>query len=281
MARQPSRRKIIWLENRDAGTKFKADSWEPKTTRAHVNLCKTWCVATNGRRSKWSAGLCDFARLASAWVPNVSNLGLAWYVCHSTGFQVQITWSYDPIWRHQVSLTAKAPFTQYAIECQFKHQNGCVENVRWFVFATCSWISQHIVDAVVSKAFPTTLFPVTSVVYVISIIFSHVFHVSLQKVVEEINRTAFVTSPYPVILSIENHCCLNQQRKVAEIFEVGVTNPLFITGMIELACRIIVVVGNIWRKALQKLPARSNLLSYVRFTFSLALAAQIQNSDQK
>ncbi|GAV09846.1 hypothetical protein RvY_19319 [Ramazzottius varieornatus] len=51
--------------------------------------------------------------------------------------------------------------------------------------------------------------------------------VPLKKVVEEINRSAFVTSPYPVILSIENHCCLAQQRKVAEIFEEGFGDKLF------------------------------------------------------
>lgn len=38
--------------------------------------------------------------------------------------------------------------------------------------------------------------------------------------VEAINRTAFVTSPYPVILSIENHCSLPQQAKMAQIFQV-------------------------------------------------------------
>lgn len=38
--------------------------------------------------------------------------------------------------------------------------------------------------------------------------------------VDVINRYAFVTSPYPVILSIENHCSLAQQARMAEIFEV-------------------------------------------------------------
>ncbi|OQV16067.1 1-phosphatidylinositol 4,5-bisphosphate phosphodiesterase epsilon-1 [Hypsibius exemplaris] len=51
--------------------------------------------------------------------------------------------------------------------------------------------------------------------------------VPLKKVVDEINRAAFVTSPYPVILSIENHCCLAQQRKVAEIFEEVFGDKLF------------------------------------------------------
>lgn len=38
--------------------------------------------------------------------------------------------------------------------------------------------------------------------------------------VDSINRFAFVSSPYPVILSIENHCSLVQQARMAEIFEV-------------------------------------------------------------
>ncbi|KAK7919592.1 hypothetical protein WMY93_010876 [Mugilogobius chulae] len=40
-----------------------------------------------------------------------------------------------------------------------------------------------------------------------------------QDVVEAVNRSAFVTSDMPVILSIENHCSLPQQRKMAEIFK--------------------------------------------------------------
>ncbi|KAL1506208.1 hypothetical protein ABEB36_005610 [Hypothenemus hampei] len=38
-------------------------------------------------------------------------------------------------------------------------------------------------------------------------------------VVETINKNAFVTSPYPVILSIENHCSLQQQNRMAHIFQ--------------------------------------------------------------
>lgn len=43
----------------------------------------------------------------------------------------------------------------------------------------------------------------------------------LQCVVDAINRSAFVNSPYPVVLSIENHCCLQQQAKMAQIFTVN------------------------------------------------------------
>ncbi|XP_051523152.1 1-phosphatidylinositol 4,5-bisphosphate phosphodiesterase epsilon-1-like [Myxocyprinus asiaticus] len=43
--------------------------------------------------------------------------------------------------------------------------------------------------------------------------------IPFKDVVEAINRTAFVNSEMPVILSIENHCSLPQQRKMAEIFK--------------------------------------------------------------
>lgn len=42
-----------------------------------------------------------------------------------------------------------------------------------------------------------------------------------QEVVEAIDRNAFITSDMPIIISIENHCSLPQQRKMAEIFKVG------------------------------------------------------------
>lgn len=44
--------------------------------------------------------------------------------------------------------------------------------------------------------------------------------IPFRSVVEAINRSAFVTSPYPVILSIENHCSLPQQARMAHIFQV-------------------------------------------------------------
>lgn len=45
--------------------------------------------------------------------------------------------------------------------------------------------------------------------------------VSFKTVVEVINESAFVSSPYPVILSIENRCSLPQQVKMAQIFTVS------------------------------------------------------------
>ncbi|KAG7325526.1 hypothetical protein KOW79_011842, partial [Hemibagrus wyckioides] len=44
--------------------------------------------------------------------------------------------------------------------------------------------------------------------------------IPFKDVVEAINRSAFVNSEMPVILSIENHCSLPQQRKMAEIFKM-------------------------------------------------------------
>ncbi|CAG9772903.1 unnamed protein product [Ceutorhynchus assimilis] len=43
--------------------------------------------------------------------------------------------------------------------------------------------------------------------------------ISFTSVVETIHKNAFVTSPYPVILSIENHCSLPQQARMAHIFQ--------------------------------------------------------------
>uniref|UniRef100_A0A8D9BY52 Phosphoinositide phospholipase C n=2 Tax=Cacopsylla melanoneura TaxID=428564 RepID=A0A8D9BY52_9HEMI len=43
--------------------------------------------------------------------------------------------------------------------------------------------------------------------------------ISFRSVVEAINKSAFITSPYPVILSIENHCSLQQQARMALIFQ--------------------------------------------------------------
>ncbi|XP_076030317.1 1-phosphatidylinositol 4,5-bisphosphate phosphodiesterase epsilon-1-like isoform X2 [Oratosquilla oratoria] len=42
--------------------------------------------------------------------------------------------------------------------------------------------------------------------------------IPFKSVVETINQSAFVTSPYPVVLSIENHCSVPQQARMANIF---------------------------------------------------------------
>lgn len=43
--------------------------------------------------------------------------------------------------------------------------------------------------------------------------------IPFSAVVETIDRNAFITSPYPIILSIENHCSLQQQTRMAQIFQ--------------------------------------------------------------
>ncbi|KAM3592601.1 uncharacterized protein V6R79_021845 [Siganus canaliculatus] len=43
--------------------------------------------------------------------------------------------------------------------------------------------------------------------------------IPFKDVVEAVNRSAFVNSDMPVVLSIENHCSLPQQRKMADIFK--------------------------------------------------------------
>ncbi|XP_070541587.1 1-phosphatidylinositol 4,5-bisphosphate phosphodiesterase epsilon-1-like isoform X2 [Ptychodera flava] len=43
--------------------------------------------------------------------------------------------------------------------------------------------------------------------------------ISFKEVVESIDRAAFMTSEYPVILSIENHCSIQQQTRMAQIFK--------------------------------------------------------------
>ncbi|XP_006831223.1 PREDICTED: 1-phosphatidylinositol 4,5-bisphosphate phosphodiesterase epsilon-1 isoform X2 [Chrysochloris asiatica] len=43
--------------------------------------------------------------------------------------------------------------------------------------------------------------------------------IPFKEVVEAIDRSAFISSDLPIIISIENHCSLPQQRKMAEIFK--------------------------------------------------------------
>lgn len=58
--------------------------------------------------------------------------------------------------------------------------------------------------------------------------------IPFKAVVEAINKSAFVASPYPVILSIENHCSLVQQARMAFIFQVRGTVFFVITQSLPL-----------------------------------------------
>ena len=51
-------------------------------------------------------------------------------------------------------------------------------------------------------------------------------------VVKTIKEHAFTSSAYPVILSIEDHCSLTQQRKMAKIFE-DIFGSMLLTTSIE------------------------------------------------
>lgn len=42
-------------------------------------------------------------------------------------------------------------------------------------------------------------------------------YIFIADVIRAIAEYGFVTSPYPVVLSIENHCCLEQQKVLAKI----------------------------------------------------------------
>ncbi|KPP79148.1 1-phosphatidylinositol 4,5-bisphosphate phosphodiesterase epsilon-1-like [Scleropages formosus] len=57
--------------------------------------------------------------------------------------------------------------------------------------------------------------------------------IPFKDVVEAVNRTAFTNSKMPVILSIENHCSLPQQRKMAEIFKTVFGNKLVTKFLFE------------------------------------------------
>ncbi|KAJ7987722.1 hypothetical protein DPEC_G00329440 [Dallia pectoralis] len=57
--------------------------------------------------------------------------------------------------------------------------------------------------------------------------------IPFKDVVEAINRSAFVNSDMPVIISIENHCSLLQQRKMAEIFKAVFGDKLVTKFLLE------------------------------------------------
>lgn len=50
--------------------------------------------------------------------------------------------------------------------------------------------------------------------------------IPFRQVVDAINKSAFLASSYPVILSIENHCSLQQQARMACIFQTVFADKL-------------------------------------------------------
>ncbi|KJE90620.1 phospholipase C-gamma-1 [Capsaspora owczarzaki ATCC 30864] len=56
--------------------------------------------------------------------------------------------------------------------------------------------------------------------------------IKFRDVVETIKQHAFETSPYPVILSIENHCCIEQQQVLATVFK-DVFGDMLLTQVLD------------------------------------------------
>ena len=57
--------------------------------------------------------------------------------------------------------------------------------------------------------------------------------IPFRQVVDAINKSAFLASSYPVILSIENHCSLQQQGRMAMIFQSVFGDKLVTRFMFE------------------------------------------------
>ncbi|MED6272875.1 1-phosphatidylinositol 4,5-bisphosphate phosphodiesterase eta-2, partial [Characodon lateralis] len=79
-----------------------------------------------------------------------------------------------------------------------------------------------------------------------------------KDVVETINKYAFTKSPYPVILSIENHCTVPQQKKMAEYLKEVLQDKLDLTNVSGHECKKLpspeILKGKILVKG-KKLPA--------------------------
>lgn len=58
--------------------------------------------------------------------------------------------------------------------------------------------------------------------------------IPFRAVVDAINKSAFVASPYPVILSIENHCSMQQQIRMAQIFQVSLQKLFFLFSLFRV-----------------------------------------------
>ncbi|XP_015237566.1 PREDICTED: 1-phosphatidylinositol 4,5-bisphosphate phosphodiesterase eta-2-like [Cyprinodon variegatus] len=79
-----------------------------------------------------------------------------------------------------------------------------------------------------------------------------------KDVIETINKYAFTKSPYPVILSIENHCTVPQQKKMARYLKEVLQDKLDLTNVSVHECKKLpspeVLKGKILVKG-KKLPA--------------------------
>ena len=58
--------------------------------------------------------------------------------------------------------------------------------------------------------------------------------IKFLDVIKTINDHAFIASEYPVILSIEDHCSLPQQRKMAAAFQVRTLVTSWVAGVSTL-----------------------------------------------
>ncbi|KAI9515038.1 hypothetical protein NQZ68_027902 [Dissostichus eleginoides] len=61
--------------------------------------------------------------------------------------------------------------------------------------------------------------------------------IPFKEVIETINKYAFTKSPYPVILSIENHCTVPQQKKMAEYLKEVLQDKLDLSGVNVHECK--------------------------------------------
>lgn len=115
-----------------------------------------------------------------------------------------------PIIYHGHTLTTRIPFKVSWVE--MKWVEFSLTKLRWveLVWVELSWVEMSWVEL--------SLVGLNLVEFHL---LSWVNLPFLQDVVEAVNRSAFVTSDLPVMLSIENHCSLPQQRKMADIFKVG------------------------------------------------------------
>lgn len=116
--------------------------------------------------------------------------------------------------------------------------------------------------------------------------------IPFSAVVESIDKNAFVMSKYPVILSIENHCSLQQQTRMAHIFQVSYYHfqitckknlsllwfQFFKFNKCEYICRS---TENLWRKTCHQFLVRFRLQWWTMFTISCTTEEQDFNKKQE